>query len=153
MSEFRAKLSDALKEAQKAKDELKTGTLRLVVAAIKDKDIDARGKGNPDGITDGEVMSLLQSMVKQRQESANIYKTNNRPELAEREEAEVGVIESFLPKQMSDAEAEAAIKAIIAEIGAESIRDMGKVMAELKTRFAGQLDMGKVGGQVKQLLG
>ncbi len=143
----------ALKESMKAGNQRRLSTVRMILAALKDRDIDARGKGNPNGIDDGDILRLLQGMVKQRRESIELYKQGNRPELAQQEQEEIAVIESFLPKQMSDAEAEAAIKAAISATGAQSVKDMGKVMAALKEKHSGQLDMSKAGGMVKKLLG
>ena len=148
----REEFSSALKEAMKNKDQVTLSTVRLIQAALKERDINARGAGNPDGISEPEILSMLQSMVKQRQESARTYRDANRPELAEREEAEIKVIESFLPKQMGEAEVAQAVESVIKEIGAADIKDMGKVMNALKERYAGQMDMGKVGGTVKQKL-
>ncbi len=148
----REEFSSALKEAMKNKDQVTLSTVRLIQAALKERDINARGAGNPDGISEPEILSMLQSMVKQRQESARTYRDASRPELAEREEAEVKVIESFLPKQMGEAEVAQAVESVIKEIGAADIKDMGKVMNALKERYAGQMDMGKVGGTVKQKL-
>lgn len=148
----REEINSAMKEALKNKDQIALSTTRLINAALKDKDINARGSGNAEGISDGEILSMLQSMIKQRLESAKTYADAGRPELAEREEAEIKVIESFLPKQMNDDEVSAAIDKIIAESGAADIKAMGKVMAELKAQYAGQMDMGKAGGLVKQKL-
>jgi hypothetical protein len=134
------------------KDQVSLSTIRLITAAIKDRDIAARSNGNDQGISDAEILSLLQSMVKQRQESSKTYTDAGRPELAEREEAEIEVIERFLPQQMSEEETGAAIETIIAETGASSIKDMGKVMNALKEKYAGQLDMAKAGGLVKSKL-
>jgi len=148
----REEFSAALKEAMKNKDQATLSTVRLIQAALKDKDIVARGNGNAEGISEAEILSMLQSMVKQRAESAKTYREANRPELADKEDAEIAIIEGFLPKQMSDDEAAAAIEAVIKDIGAADIKDMGKVMNELKARYAGQLDFGKAGGTVKQKL-
>lgn len=148
----REEFSAAQKEAMKNKDQLTLSTVRLIQAALKDKDIYARGLGNPDGISEGEILSMLQSMIKQRAESAKTYRDANRPELADKEDAEIKIIEGFLPKQMSEDEAAAAIEAVIKEIGAGDIKDMGKVMNELKARYAGQIDFAKAGGTVKQKL-
>ncbi len=148
----REEINNALKEALKAKDSARMATVRLIVSAMKDKDIAARTETNRDGIDDGAILSLLQSMIKQRQESSKIFRENNRPELADKEDAEIAVIETFLPQQLSDAETATAIEGIIAETGASSIKDMGKVMAELKAKYAGQLDMAKAGGVIKQKL-
>jgi uncharacterized protein YqeY len=135
-----------------SKDQVAMSTIRLITAAMKDRDIAARSSGNEEGIPDSEILSMMQSMIKQRQESSKTYRDNDRPELAEREEEEIKVIERFLPAQMSEADTSAAIEEIIADVGAESIKDMGKVMNELKTKFAGQLDMAKAGGLVKAKL-
>jgi len=150
---LRGQLNEALKTAMKAHDARGVSTLRMILAALKDRDIAARGKGNADGISDPEIQQLFQSMVKQRRESMALYEQGNRPELVQQEQEEIAVIESFLPKQMSDADAEAAIKAAIAATGAQSVKDMGKVMAALKEKHSGQLDMSKAGGMVKKLLG
>lgn len=152
MSDIREELKESLKESLKNKEQAKISTIRLILAALKDKDIAARGKGHADGIEETEILSMLQSMIKQRKESAHVYREANRAELAEQEEKEISIIEGFLPKQMNEAELEAAIKDIVAETGASEIRDMGKVMGVLKTRFAGQVDMGKAGGMVKAVL-
>ena len=141
----------ALKEAMKAGDKARLGTIRLIQAAIKDKDIEARGLGK-ETATNDEILALLQKMIKQRQESAGIYRTNARPELADAEEAEIAVIQGFLPKQMSDDEVKAAIAAAVAETGAAGMKDMGKVIAVLKEKFAGQMDFGKASGLVKTAL-
>lgn len=148
----REEFSAALKEAMKNKDQATLSTVRLIQAALEDKDIAARSNGNADGISEAEILSMLQSMVKQRAESAKTYRDANRPELADKENAEIAIIEGFLPKQMSEDEAVAAIEAVIKDIGAADIKDMGKVMNELKARYAGQLDFGKAGGTVKQKL-
>lgn len=148
----REEFSASLKEAMKNKDQVTLSTVRLIQAALKDRDINARSSGNQDGISEAEILSMLQSMIKQRGESAKTYRDAGRPELAEREEAEIKIIENFLPKQMGDAEVAAAIEDIIKEVGAGGIKDMGKVMNELKARYAGQMDFGKAGGTVKQKL-
>ncbi len=148
----REEFSARLKESLKNKDQVALSTIRLIQAALKDRDINARTSGNQDGIPEADILSMLQSMIKQRLESAKTYRDAGRPELAEREEAEIKVIESFLPKQMSDEEVGKAIDDIITSTGAGDIKDMGKVMNELKARYAGQMDMGKAGGTVKQKL-
>lgn len=152
MSEKRTELTNSMKEAMKAKDELTLGTVRMVLAKIKDQDIAARSTGNQDGITDGEIASLLQNMIKQRQESAKMYRDGGRPELAEKEDSEIKVIEKYLPKQLSDDEIQKLVEQLVQSTGATSIKDMGKVMGELKTNYAGQLDMGKAGAVIKQKL-
>lgn len=148
----REELTTVLKESLKSKDQIAMSTIRLITAAIKDRDIAARSKGNQDGIEDAEILSLMQSMVKQRQESSKTYADNGRDDLAERELDEIKVIERFLPQQMSEEDTAKAIDEIVADTGASSIKDMGKVMNELKTRYAGQLDMAKAGGAVKARL-
>lgn len=148
----REEFNTALKGALKSKDQVAMSTIRLITAAMKDRDIAARSNGNMDGISDSEILSLLQSMIKQRQESAKTYREADRAELAEREEAEIKVIEQFLPAQMSEDEVSAAIDKIITDVGAADIKDMGKVMGALKDQYAGQLDMAKAGGLVKQKL-
>ena len=137
--------------SMKAHDSARTATLRMVSSAIKNKDIELR-VGTAPANDDAMVADVLAKMIKQRRESIEMYTKGNRPELAAAEAAEVAVIESFLPQQMSDAEAQAAVAALVAELGASSAKDIGRVMAELKTRYAGQLDMGKAGGMVKAAL-
>lgn len=149
---LRQRLSDSLKEAMKARDQRTVSTLRMVLAQLKDRDIAARPSGNSTGIGESEIEELLMKMVKQRQESIVLYKQGNRPELVQQEEEEIAVIERFLPKQLSEAEAAAAIDGVVAETKAASIKDMGKVMAMLKERYAGRLDFAKAGAAVKQRL-
>lgn len=151
--DMRNRVNLALKDAMKAKEADRLSTLRLINAAIKDRDIAARGTGEDGGVSDAEVLGIMGKMVKQRQESARAYEEGGRLELAEKELAEIKVIEEFLPRQLSEAESAAAVDAAIAEVGAESIRDMGKVMAVLKTRHTGQMDFGRVGPMVKDRLG
>ena len=146
---LRAEITDALKEAMRSKDKVRLSTLRLINAAIKDKDIEARGNGSTEGIGEPDVLALLGKMVKQRQESARIYEEGGRLELAEQENQEISTIEEFLPKQLSEGEVEDAIAAAIESVGAETIRDMGEVMAELKAKYTGQIDFGKAGALVK----
>ena len=150
---IREQIKSKLVEAMKSKDEKTTATLRLMNAAIKDKDIDARSKGNMDGIDDAGVLSLLQTMIKQRRESIAMYEKGGRADLVAAEQGEIDIIQSFLPKQMSDEEIKAAIQTIIAQTGASSIKDMGKVMGALKAKYAGQMDMGKASGLIKAALG
>jgi uncharacterized protein YqeY len=149
---LRAKISTALKKAMKDKDAERLSTLRLINAAIKDKDIAARAEGNDDGVGEEEVLGILGKMAKQRKESARAYEEGGRLDLAERELSEVVIIEEFLPQQLSEEEAVEAIDAAIAEIGADSIRDMGKVMGVLKAKYTGQMDFGKAGPMVKDRL-
>ncbi|MEX2035122.1 MAG: GatB/YqeY domain-containing protein [Xanthobacteraceae bacterium] len=148
---LRTGINDAMKEAMKARDERRVSTLRLMNAAIKNADIEARGQGK-EPLNEAELMSLFQKMIKQRQESAELYEKGRRPELAAQERAEIEIIASYMPKQMSDAEAGAAIAAIVHEINAASMKDMGRVMAALKERFAGSMDLGKASAKIKDLL-
>ncbi|PZQ15864.1 MAG: glutamyl-tRNA amidotransferase [Ancylobacter novellus] len=148
---MREAISAALKESMKARDADRTGTLRLIGAAIKDRDIEARGAGK-ETATDDELKQLLAKMVKQRQESASIYEENARPELAAKEKAEIVVIQEFLPKQLSDEEVSAAIDAAIAETGAASMKDMGKVMGALKAKYTGMIDFAAANGAIKAKL-
>jgi uncharacterized protein YqeY len=149
---LRARLNDELKAAMKAKDQRAVSTVRLILAALKDRDIAARGKGNTDGISEEEIGDLLQKMISQRRESIELYEQGNRQDLAQQEREEIQVIERFLPKQMDEADMGAAVSAVIAEVGAGSIKDMGRVMAALKQRHAGQMDFSKAGALVKQRL-
>jgi len=151
--DMRGRINEALKVAMKAKEAERLSTLRLINAAIKDRDIARRGEGKDDGVGDDEVLGILGKMVKQRQESARAYEEGGRLELAEKELAEIGVIAEFLPKQLSAEQIEKAVAAAITETGAESIRDMGKVMGILKGKYTGQMDFGTVGPLVKDLLG
>jgi len=150
---MRARLQTKLKEAMRAKDATRLSTLRLINAAIKDKDIAARSDGSQARVPDTEILSILAKMIRQRQDSATTYEQAGRLELAERERAEIPVIEEFLPRQLSEAETDAAITAVITSVEASSIRDMGRVMAQLKAKYSGQMDFGKVGAKIKALLG
>jgi uncharacterized protein len=149
---LRERFNEQLKEAMRAKDQKRVSTLRMVLAALKDKDIAARTESSREGVPDEEVLSLLAKMIKQREESAAAFESGGRPELAASERAEIAVIREFMPKQMSQDEARAAAQSIIAELGASSMKDMGKVMATLKERYAGQMDFASASGTVKQLL-
>jgi hypothetical protein len=149
---LRDRLSAALKEAMKARAAARLSTLRLVNAAIKDRDIASRGEGGEGEVSEAEILAILGKLVRQRQDSARAYEEGGRLELAEKELAEVAVIEEFLPRQLSAAEVEAAIAAAMAELGAGSIRDMGRVIALLKTRHTGQMDFAAVGPMVKARL-
>lgn len=151
--DIRSRLNEALKTAMKEKAANRLSTLRLINAAIKDRDIAARSEGEDAQVSDADILAILAKMVKQRHESARAYEEGGRLELAEKELAEVGVIEEFLPRQLSAKETEKAVTAAISEVGASSIRDIGKVMAVLKSRYAGQLDFGKVGPMIKARLG
>ncbi|ANK86605.1 MULTISPECIES: GatB/YqeY domain-containing protein [unclassified Rhizobium] len=148
---LRDQLATQLKEAMKAKDTGRLSTVRLIQAAIKDRDIANRGAGKEQA-SDDEILQILAKMVKQRDESAKIYEENSRPELAAKERAEIAVIQDFMPKQLSDGEVRANISAIITETGAAGVKDMGKVMAALKERYAGQMDFAKASATVKELL-
>lgn len=151
---LREDISAALKDAMKAGDKKRLSTLRLMQAAIKDKDINSRTEGHDSALTaDSGIVELFARMVKQRQDSVAAYEQGGRPELAQNERDEITVIQSFMPKQMNEDEAKAAVAAIIQAVGATSVKDMGKVMAELKAKHAGQMDMGKAGAIVKSLLG
>ena len=151
---MRETIQSSLKAALKAGQAKELSTLRLITAALKDRDIAARSKGNNDGISDDEILSMLQTMIKQRQESSKMYRDGGREELAQSEDEEIAIIRTFLPAQMDDAAIADAITAAIAESGAESIKDMGKVMGVLKTKYAGQMDFGGASGQIKaRLLG
>lgn len=149
---LRTRISEDLKTAMKAKDQLRLSTLRLINAAIKDRDIALRGQGEDREMSEGEITSVLSRMVKQRQESARAYEEGGRLELVERELAEIAVIEDYLPRQLSDEEVEAAIGEAIAELEANSIRDMGRVMNALKAKYTGQMDFGAIGPVVKARL-
>ncbi len=150
---LRDRLQVALKEAMKAKAADRLSTLRLINAAIKDRDIASRGDGGPEMVSDAEITAIMGKMVKQRQESARAYEEGGRLELAEKELAEIGVIQEYLPRQMDAAEVTAAVEAAVAETGAASIRDVGKVMGVLKAKYAGQMDFGAVGALVKARFG
>lgn len=150
---MRTKLSNALKDAMKAKDSNRLSTLRLINAAIKDREIALRGDDGADGVSDAEILGILGKMIKQRHDSVKAYEEAGRLESAETERGEIEIIQEFLPKQMDEGEVQNAISTAIKKTGAESIRDMGRVMASLKTDFAGQMDFGKVGGLVKDHLG
>jgi len=148
---LRDEINTALKDAMKARDALRVSTLRLVNAAIKNADIEAQMQGKP-GLADDGLLGLLQKMIKQRQESVEIYDKAGRKELADQERGEIEVIRAYLPQQMSEAEAKAAIADVIKATGAQGIKDMGKVMAALKQGYAGKMDFGKASGLVKGLL-
>jgi uncharacterized protein YqeY len=150
---LREQITEAMKDAMRAREAETLSTLRMILAGIKDKDIAARPAGNATGIGDPEILSLLQAMVKQRRESVALYRQGSRDDLVAKEEAEIGVIERFLPAQMDAAATDAAIVAAIAESGAASIKDMGKVMAALKAKYSGQMDFSTVGPAVKAKLG
>ena len=148
---LRDDINNAVKDAMRAKDERTLSTLRMVNSTIKNADIEARGQGKPP-LADGDILGVLQKMIKQRQESVELYDKGNRAELADAERAEIAIISAYLPKQMSDDDVKAAISAVIAEINAAGIKDMGKVIAALKAKYAGQMDFGKASGLVKAAL-
>lgn len=150
--DLRTRLNTSVKQAMRDKDSARLSTLRLINAAIKDRDIAARGDGNEDGVGDDEVLGILGKMVKQRKDTAKTYEEGGRLDLAERELSEVGVIEEFLPRKLSDDEVAKAVDAAVSETGASSIRDMGRVMGALKSKYTGQMDFGAVGGMVKDRL-
>lgn len=149
---MRERINNDLKDAMRAGDKARVSTLRLINSAIKSADIDARPSGK-DKISDAEILGVMTKMVKQRRDSIEQYKAGSRQDLADAEQAEITIIEGYLPKQMGEAEAAAAIAAIVKETGAASVKDMGKVMALLKERFAGQMDFAKASGAVKAALG
>ena len=148
----RTRLSDALKIAMKEKDERSVSTIRLILAALKDRDIAARGKGGKEGIPDDEILGLLQSMIKQRRDSIALYEKGGRMELAQQEAEEIAIIEEFLPAQMSDDDIAAAIAAVIDEAEDATLKDMGKVMSGLKEKHAGSMDFSKASAMVKERL-
>ncbi len=149
---LRAKLNDALKAAAKEGDKRALSTVRLILAALKDRDIAARPKGKPDGISDDEILELLQKMVKQRQESIELYRKGQRADLVQQEEEEIAVINRFLPQAMDEDATKATVAELMDELGAASIKDMGRVMAALKERFAGRMDFAKASAIVKSRL-
>jgi uncharacterized protein YqeY len=148
---LRDQINDALKEAMKAKNERAVSTLRMVNSALKNADIEARGLGKP-ALGDPEVLPLLQKMIKQRQESVELYKKGGRDDLVKQEEEEIAIISGYLPKQMSEAEMKSAIDAAVAETGASGMKDMGKVIGVLRGKYAGQMDMAKASALVKARL-
>ncbi len=148
---MRERFTQEMKEALKAGDKRKLSTVRLIQAALKDKDIEARGAGKGQA-SDEEILALLQKMIKQRQESIGIYEQAGRTELAQQEREEADIIVAFLPKQMNEGEVRAAIQAAVAEAGAASLKDMGKVIGALRAKYAGRMDFGKASGLVKDML-
>lgn len=152
MPSLRDSVNDALKAAMKSRDAARTSALRMMLAAVKERDVEARGAGRP-AAAEEDLVSAFARMIRQREESAKAFDNGARPELAAKERAEIEVIRGFLPKQMDAAEMEAAVAAAIGETGAMSVRDMGKVMAALKVRYAGQMDFGKANALVKSKLG
>lgn len=149
---LREKFKEKLKEAMMAKNGVALSTIRLITASLKDADIAARSKGNTDGISEDEILSMLQTMVKQRRESITLYERGGREDMAEREAAEITVIESFLPRQMTADEISEAVVATIKELDAGELKDMGRVMGRMKELYAGQMDFGQASGLVKEKL-
>lgn len=148
---LRDEIQNAIKEAMKNHDTERLSTARMILAGIKEKDVDARGKGK-ECAAEPDLMSMMQTMIKQRQESAKMYREGNRPELAQKEEKEIEIINSFLPKQMNEEEVTAVIAAVIEETGASSMKDMGAVMAKLREKYAGQMDFGSASAKIKAVL-
>lgn len=149
---LRNELNDALKTALKTKDQTALATVRLILAALKDRDIQARGEGNSDGISEDEILEMLQKMIKQRRESIELYRQGNRQDLVDKEAAEIGVIERFLPKPLDEEETRSAVDEVIEETGAGSVKDMGRVMAMLKQRYPGRMDFSRASALVKERL-
>lgn len=149
---LRDKLNDALKEAMRARDMASVGAIRLILAKLKEVDIAARTETSREGVPDDRILSMLQGMIKQRNESVALYEKGNRPELADKERAEIAVIERFLPQQMDEAAMEAAVREAVAAAGAKTIKDMGGVMAALKAKYAGQMDFAKASATVRKVL-
>jgi uncharacterized protein YqeY len=149
---LRESFSERLKQAMRAKDTRTLSTVRMILAGVKERDVAARGSGNQEGIADPEILRLLEGMIKQRRESIALYRQGNRPELAQQEEEEIAIIESFLPQQMNDDQMAAAVKAAISETGAAGVKDMGRVMGVLRERHAGVMDMARAGAVVRRLL-
>lgn len=149
---LRDNLNEALKEAMRARDMTTVGAVRLILAKLKEVDIAARTEASREGVADDRILSMLQGMIKQRNESVALYEKGGRPELAEKEKAEIAVIERFLPKQMDEAAVAAAVAEAVASTGAKTIKDMGGVMAALKARYAGQMDFAKASAAVKKAL-
>jgi uncharacterized protein YqeY len=149
---FRTELSDALKDAMRAKEARAVSTLRLILAALKDRDIAARGKGKSDGIGDDEILDLLQKMVRQRRESIELFVKGDRQDLADKEAEEIVIIQRFLPTQLDPDQIRGAVEEVIEEFGAATIKDMGRVMAALKERYAGRMEFGKASALVKERL-
>jgi uncharacterized protein YqeY len=150
---LRQAFRDRLKEAMKARDSRTVSTVRLILASLKDRDVAEHGQGNPAGLSESEIQRMLQAMIKQRRESIALYRQGNRPNLAQQESEEIVVIESFLPRQLDEGEIEAAAKAVIDETGAATVKDLGKVMAALRERHTGVIDLGRAGAIVRRLLG
>ena len=149
---LRDKLSEALKDAMRARDMASVGAIRLILAKLKEVDIAARTEASREGVADERILSMLQGMIKQRNESVVLYEKGNRPDLADKEKAEIAVIERFLPRQMDDTAVEAAVREAVAAAGAKTVKDMGGVMAALKAKYVGQMDFAKASAAVKKAL-
>lgn len=149
---LRDRLNDALKEALKSQDKRGVSTIRLILAALKDRDIAARGRGDGEGVSDESILEMLQKMVKQRRESIAAYEKGQRADLAQQEQEEIDVISRFLPQMMDEKETQEAVESAMQELRADSIKDMGRVMATLKERFPGKMDFAKASGMVKRRL-
>jgi uncharacterized protein len=150
---LRQDFADRLKQAMKARDARTTSAVRLILAVLKERDVAARGEGRPEGLSEDEISRMLQGMIRQRRESIALYEQGKRSDLAEKEREEIAVIESFLPQQLGEAETEAAVAAAIAELGAAGVKDMGKVMALLRQRHPGTIDLARASAITKRLLG
>jgi uncharacterized protein len=150
---LRQAFTDRLKQAMKAREMRTVSTIRLILAGLKDRDIAARGRGNSEGLSDAELPQMLQAMIKQRRESIALFEQGNRGDLAQREREEIAVIESFLPRQLDQDDIEVVVVAVISEIGAVGMKDMGRVMATLRERHGGVIDFARAGAIVKRLLG
>ena len=150
---LRETLSEAMKTAMRDRDARTTATIRMVMAAVKQADIEARPKGNADGVSEEDIAGIMQKLIKQRRESIVLYQQGNRQDLVDQETAEIAIIERFLPTQMGEPEMIAAIDSLATELGATNIKDMGKVMAGIKAKYAGQMDMARAGALVKSRLG
>lgn len=150
---LRQELNDSLKKAMKAKDSCATSTIRLILAALKDRDIAARTQGSDEKLNDDQILEVLQKMVRQRRDAIEMYAKGGRQDLADREQREIEIIEGFLPKPLSDAESKTAVREVISELGASSIKEMGQVMGELKRRYPGRMDFSKASAMVKEALG
>ena len=149
---LRERLNESLKVAMKAKDSRRVSTLRLILAALKDRDIAARGKGETEEVGDEQILQMLATMVRQRRDSIAQYEQGGRVDLAEQEQEEITIIEDFMPRQLSEDEVRRAAETLVTELGATGVKDMGRVMGEIKKRYTGQLDMGKASAVVKELL-
>jgi uncharacterized protein YqeY len=149
---LRDKLNEALKESMRARDMAAVGAVRLILAKLKEVDIANRTEANREGVSDDKILSMLQSMIKQRNESITLYEKGGRSDLADKEKAEIAVIERFLPKQMDEVAVEAAVREAVAATGAKTVKDMGGVMAQLKAKYAGQMDFAKASAAVKKVL-